>query len=438
MNYKDIGAEQAIIGSLLSEPNCYNEVFDIVKPEDFYEPKLGEVFRIIGERYEARETLDIGTLAEKAKVHAAVLAECLEHGWFAAGVKGHARRVSNIAKKRDIHFRCSRILQELDTLEVTEAAAQLTDIATELVVADAKKKVLDVEGMTELVTRVQQERFAEPGVIRGIRTGYGPLDYILRGLRPKRMTLLVAPTGFGKSSLAINLFERTARSDDVPLLISNENDIIDNLDRVCGAVSGMELNDIESGRQHRKVIDTFKEKFREKKAYISDNSPRTIEEVVGTINRYVLRYGVKIAFVDYIGEVSLSQYDVKAQESEEARLARWGQRLVECAKALGIHLIVLAQLNREGNKKGRPSKTDLQGCFKLAQKSHSFLIFWQTECKQDVLTVEKNRQGPSGVDIAIKFERETQRITAQGFWDDSAKCIRPYAGQAVNDELSPY
>lgn len=433
MNYRDTEAEQQIIGSLLSEPDCYTEIFDVIKPEDFYDHRLGEVYRVFGEQYETKESTDIGTLAKKAKVKALTLTECLEKGWFTVGVKGVAKRVADISKKRTIHVRLAEIQRDLDTLEVAEISAHLSDIASDLVLADAKKMIYNTEAALELIRSVQIARHQDPGYIRGIRSGYGPLDSILRGLRPKRMTLLVAPTGFGKSTLAINFYDNIVKADEPALFVSNENDVIDNLDRLAALVTGLTMKDIEGGREHRRVIDEMVKRYREKKAYITDNSPRTIEEVVGAINRYVLRHGVRIAFVDYIGEVSLSQFDIKARETEEARLARWGQRLVECAKSLNIHIVVLAQLNRQGNMKGRPGKTELQGCFKLAQKCHSFLIFWRTECGQDVITVDKNRQGPASVDVAVKFERETQRITAQGFWDDAMKCIRPYGGQPMEE-----
>lgn len=146
--------------------------------------------------------------------------------------------------------------------------------------------------------------------------------------------------------------------------------------------------------------------------FMSDNSPRTIDELVGTISRYVVQNGVEVVFVDYIGEINS---DTDQRETEEAKLARFAQRLVDCSKSMGIHIIVMAQLNRQGNSKGRPTKGELASCFKIVMKAHSLLIFWQDEDKRDILTVDKNRQGPPNVDIIMNYNRATQRIDVKDF-----------------------
>ena len=143
----------------------------------------------------------------------------------------------------------------------------------------------------------------------------------------------------------------------------------------------------------------------------------------------MLQHGVELVFVDYIGEIAL---DGVKNENEEARLTRYSQALLEASRTLNCHIVVLAQLNREGNRKGRPSKTELQGCFKMAQKAHSLLIFWLNEDGQDILTVDKNRQGPAKVDIAMKFRRTTQRITELGYWLEDEKRIVPPSNAAGN------
>jgi uncharacterized protein YigE (DUF2233 family) len=114
-------------------------------------------------------------------------------------------------------------------------------------------------------------------------------------------------------------------------------------------------------------------------------------------------------------------------------LTRYSQALLEASRTLGCHIVVLAQLNRDGNRKGRPGKTELQGCFKMAQKAHALLIFWQNEDGQDILTVDKNRQGPAKVDIAMNFQRTTQKISELGFYIEDGKQIIPPSQQITRE-----
>ena len=78
----------------------------------------------------------------------------------------------------------------------------------------------------------------------------------------------------------------------------------------------------------------------------------------------------------------------------------------------------MAQLNRQGNSKGRPTKSELASCFKIVMKAHSLLIFWQDEKQRDVLTIDKNRQGPPNVDLLTDYDRATQKITVRDYLRD--------------------
>jgi len=84
---------------------------------------------------------------------------------------------------------------------------------------------------------------------------------------------------------------------------------------------------------------------------------------------------------------------------------------------------MLTQLNREGNKTGRPGKTELGGCFRIAQKAHCLILFWQDDQKNDIVTIEKNRQGPAHVDIKMEYDRPMQLISECGYWDADNKTV---------------
>ena len=157
--------------------------------------------------------------------------------------------------------------------------------------------------------------------------------------------------------------------------------------------------------------------------FLSDNAPRTIDEVCGLIRKYSIQHGVEVVIYDYIGETALADTGENRIESEEQRLARWAAQLLQTARAQDVHLILVAQLNRQGNAGGKPTKTELAGCFRMAQKAHSMLLFWQDTNGQDVLTVEKNRTGQAGVNIAVTFNRSSQKIFDTGLYDSKTKQV---------------
>lgn len=419
MNYQDHQTEYEIIGAMLTTKQAYLDVFDIITAQDFETASMGKCFDLISDAFRDDKDVSISELVKQTGAPADVLIEAMGDGHISAlFAKAKAKKIRELANKRRVHRGCRELIALLDTMDPLELSSRLSEIAAMISMSGDVKQVYDGTAMNRRVVELQKERQDNPDVIRGILTDYRCLDQTLRGLRPKRMTVIAAGTGFGKTTLALNLFDRIVGQGKKALFISNENDVDDNLDRLCAMGSGITLQDVEGGRNYRNVCMSFREKYYGKQAFISDNAPRTVEEIIVTIQRHVMQHQIEIVFLDYVGEIS---GDALKSEIEEGKLARYTQRLLDATKQMGVHLILLAQLNREGNKNGRPSKTELAGCFRIAQKAHSLLLFWRDDQKNDILSIEKNRQGPAQVDIAMEYDRARQMITELGFWDAEAK-----------------
>lgn len=407
-DFIDLTAEKEVLGDILIKPDCILDVMGGLAADDFYNEDHRKAYAELLKAYHAGETLSLHTLSKRAGVHGSILAECVDIGYLPATIKSSAGRVIEAAHKRRVQQECAMLQARLKDMTPEEISSKLSDIAAGLSLRSSSKKVYSSEELVKKVVRLQESRAEDPGYVRGIRTGYHRLDGGLRGLRPRRMTVIAAATGFGKSTLALNLFANVVTAGHRALYLSNENDVDDNLDRLCGIATGIELREVEGGKAYADVTNGFEAAFWGKSMHITDNSPRNIDEVVATISRHAVQDGIELAVVDYIGEISPDAS--RDRENEEQRFARYAQRLVECCKSMNIHLVVLAQLNREGNKKGKPTKAELAQCFRIAQKAHSLLLFWQTEGGGDILTIEKNRQGPAGYSIEMDFKRQTQRI----------------------------
>ncbi len=407
--FTDMMAEEEVVGAVLLDSDIFPDIRAVLSHDHFSDGRLAAAFKVFGEQYEKRGHLDLTTIAELAQVQVQLLAQCMTDV-IPALAPGKARRLASLAQKRLVRTRLQHVHSQLGTLDPEDIAKQLSDIAANVVTGCRSKAVYDAPSLCKRVVKLQEARVERRPEAWGLEIGYSLLSRLLKGLQSKRITVIAAATGFGKSTLALNLLHRIVLAGHRALFISNENDVDLNLDRLCAIHSGLKVKDIESG-EHHKVATTFGESFHRSGLFMTDNSPRTIEEVVGTISKFVVQHKVQVAFIDYIGEISHSGDN---RETEEARLAKYAQKLVDCAKSLEIHLVVMAQLNRQGNSKGRPSKAELAGCFKIAQKAHSLLLFWQDEKRRDVLTVEKNRQGPAGIDIEMTFNRTTQQIFEAG------------------------
>ena len=326
ITHSDVDTEMEVVGSLLIDSTGYMDVFDILRGSDFFNEPIGALYQAFIEQYEKDAPMDLRTLAEKSKVRGEVIAECMHNACIQAVVKNRAKKIAELSRKRMVVRGCREILSNIGMMENQEISEKLTAIAGEMSASTLTKKVYNSSELCKKVIETQEERHKDQGHIRGIETHFPILDNTLRGLRPKRMTVIAAATGFGKSTLALNLFHKLSRHNR-PLFISNENDVDDNLDRLCGITTGIELKDVEHGKKGVDISEKFTLKYKGKTAFLSDNSPRNIEEVCGVIHRHVIQHQVDVVFLDYIGEVS---GDPRDRESEEAKLARYTQRLLDC------------------------------------------------------------------------------------------------------------
>ena len=98
-------------------------------------------------------------------------------------------------------------------------------------------------------------------------------------------------------------------------------------------------------------------------------------------------------------------------------------------------MIALSQLNRDVEKRAikRPQLADLRDSGAIEQDADAVLFMWpvrefQSDGRKIVgLGVDKNRQGPSGVEFGLDFHGDTQR------WGESTADIRPPARTGRDD-----
>ena len=274
---QDQFTEREVVGGVLLYSDSIPNVFDILFPEHIYNEELKAIYRVAVENYNHAQPADLQTLANAAGVHVSKLV-----GLMASVVLGAQRsaagRLVELAKKREVAKKLARLTVSIETSSIEELTGQLTEIAITGSSSASSKQILGSDQLIDRAQQLQESRAKEPDIIRGIRTGYPALDSILRGLRSRRMTVLAAATGFGKSTLTANIWVNTLLANIKILLISCENDINDTLDRIAGIITGLDLKDVESGAKAYRITERFNQTFAGKTAFISDNSPRNMHK----------------------------------------------------------------------------------------------------------------------------------------------------------------
>ena len=227
----DIEAEQAVLGSMLTDRDAVIAGIEIIKPEDFYREDNKAIYRAIYNLYGKGEPIDIIT----------VKAELIEEGNFekVGGLEYLALLPDKVPTTANVE-NYIRIIEEKSILRnLIQTSNQLIELGyaqaedVDFIMDEAEKRIFNImknrnqKGYTPikdiLVDSFQQieKMYNQKGAISGIRSGFIDLDYKLSGLNKSDLILVAARPAMGKSAFAINIATNVAVRSNIPVVIFN-------------------------------------------------------------------------------------------------------------------------------------------------------------------------------------------------------------------------
>ena len=248
-------------------------------------------------------------------------------------------------------------------------------------------------------------------------TGMVQLDAKMKGLQD--INVISAPTGHGKSMLALNWSVNIASNPNFLgkiLYLNYEMNQKQLARRVLAIASGVTYDEIYNRRfltkENAERYCTARDMFLERKNIIlTNNEPKTLSVTMALIQEHVTCNNVQIVVIDHLGEI--------ASEREEhnmdhwMKLSKYVKELKNVTTRLGVHLIVVAQQNREGYNNGMGQAGGLgrvAGTLELSRVCDCFINLYINRNEERVMSLEKNRNGEA-CKFLINFDGATQTIS---------------------------
>lgn len=419
----DLDAEAAVISSVILAPETHALVADRLTPPRFYSEANRQIWTAIGALAEAGQAIDIvairgrlddaGRLAQAGGL--AYLAQLVDRTPAVAHVEAHAARVVELARLRALIADCQTFAAEgygragdvqafADAVyERIRAIADTQDMRSMVHVADVVRDTFKTWTLSE------GARLAN-----GVRTGFPDLDRLIGGLKPGKMYLLAARPGVGKSALAGNVATAVASFGGGVVFFSLEMGRDEVVGRQLCALSGVphwiadHFDDPEMHRSYPKEADAFGTAglhLADHPIWIDDRGSLGLADIRARAKRVdneIKRKGgtgLALVVVDYI---QLMQEPGGARTREQAVAAN-SRGLKLLAKDMGVPVLVLAQMNREierrTGRQARPKLSDLRESGSLEQDSDVVMFLYRDDDKKDGPTeciVAKQRGGPAG------------------------------------------
>ena len=241
-----------------------------------------------------------------------------------------------------------------------------------------------------------------------------------KGMARGWLALLAATTGTGKSVAGLNIAAEWIRAGELVGYLSLEMSERQLRTRLLAILAGVPVARIEPGDRFdpdtmRRALEAAREIHRTAggRLFTSDAPLYDLSGALGAMRE--LRYGHKCdAFVfDYL------QLCGNANDPESITAIAHAVRR-ETVK-LGVRTVGLSQFNRATSTSGtRPTVHGLMGGSALENDADQVVIIDQTSIEPSpaplrgwdgTAVLAKNRHGPSGVEIPIRFDSRTLRMT---------------------------
>lgn len=413
----DIEAEQAILGSMLTDRDAVIAAIEIIKPEDFYREDNKAIYTSILNLYAKAEPVDIIT----------VKAELIEEGKFEqiGGLEYLAVLPDKVPTTANVD-KYIKIVEEKSILRnLIKTSNELIELGysqqeeVDIIIDQAEKKIFDMiknrnqKGYTP-IKDVLVESFAQierlynqKGVVTGVPTGFNELDYKTSGLNKSDLILIAARPAMGKSALAINIATNAAMRANIPVVIFNlemSKEQVGN--RILCSEAMVDSAKVRTGKIEEddwaKLASAIGP-LSEAPIYIDDTPGISIMEIRAKCRKLKLEKNVGLVVIDYL---QLIQGTGKKGASREQEISEISRSLKILAKELNIPVVALSQLSRAAEQRSdhRPMLSDLRESGAIEQDADIVMFIYrddyynpETEQKNIAeIILAKHRGGATG------------------------------------------
>lgn len=417
----NVEAEEAVLGSILIDPDAILEVINFLKPKDFFIAKNGFVYESMLELHKADQPVDLVTLADdlqrRERLDGIGGAAYLTNLIHATPTSIHAEYYARIVERTAIRRR------------VIQAASKIAEMAYKDDEGDASKMVGDAMlVLTKVAGEVQAEKEIHiSGVVERyyddllgkqldtIPTGLPDLDKMLGGLHKQDLIIIPGRPGMGKTSLALSIALNAARKFEKRVLIHSlemgDKSLVQRLSSAEMNVSVTKIRNRQLTEEQWGAHYASIESLAKLPIFIDDRAGVTATQIRSTALKVKAEHGLDMIIVDYIQIMGTED----SRSNRNDQVGAMARSLKNLARDLDVPVLALSQLSRECEKRAdkRPMLSDLRDSGGLEAEADAVIATYRDKVYNPTtefpnvaeLIILKQRNGATGT-ISTYFKEE--------------------------------
>jgi len=414
----DIEAEQAVIGSMLTDKDAVMLAVEKLKGNDFYREDNKSIFDAMINLYNKSEPVDLITV--KDELESMNLFDKVGGMEYLALLPAKVPTTANAQKYIEI------VKEKSMLRSLIKAANEIIDLGydasedVEDIMNGAEKKIFDLiqnrnksgyspikDVLIESFTKLE-ELYNRKQHITGVPTGFGELDYMTTGLHGSELILIAARPAMGKSAFALNIAANAALKSNIPVAIFNLEMSKEQLvDRILCSEAMVDSNKVRTGKLEEEdwsKLASVVGPLSESNIFIDDTPGISIMEIRTRCRKLKMEKDIGLIIIDYLQLVQGSNN--RRNGTREQEIAEISRSLKILAKELNVPVIALSQLSRavDNREDHRPMLSDLRESGSIEQDADIVMFLYRDDYynkdseEKDIseVIIAKHRGGSTG------------------------------------------
>lgn len=422
-------AEEAVIGSILINPEAYYDVAQFLQAEDFYIHRHNWIWKAFTQLHEKRTPIDFLTVQEELD-NMGYLGEVGGPAYLTALINNvptslHAEAYGKIVEETAIRRRMIQAANQIAKVATQE------EINVETALDEAEKAVFGVSErrlttdlqpiqtvLSDVYDRIDQLA-SRDDEIYGVPTGFIDLDRLLGGLQPSDLLIIAGRPGQGKTSFLLSVAKTAAQTHRKHVAIfSMEMSNEQVAQRLIAQQTGIDSQRLRMGKLEEDEWPLFAQAIEvlgNTRVFLDDTPAITPTQMRAKCRRLHLEHNLDLVVVDYLQLMS-GERRVENRVQEVSYISR---NLKVLARELNVPVLAAAQLSRAVEQRAdkRPVLSDLRESGSLEQDSDIVMFIYRPDqydedtVKKNVaeIMVAKHRNGPVG-NIELVFRNQLAKF----------------------------
>ncbi|MEN2786164.1 DnaB-like helicase C-terminal domain-containing protein [Sphingomonas qilianensis] len=404
----NVEAEAALLGALMIDNRMMDRVADLVSAEDFYEPVHGQMFSAISsEIANGRVTTPItitpmiqhlpGIVELGGPAYAAKLTGS---GAALLGARDFAKQIADLAKRRRLMAALECVIERVSDMRersdeegyqpISEIVEQMDGVLSAALQTHRQNRgIRFAKAFDDTLLKIEDEASGNSTDALAV-AGLDDWNTLTGNMRRGEVVILAGRPSMGKTAVGLSVALASARANHGTLFVSLEMSVLELTKRAITDVlfehgKSASFDAVQRGKftpRDREAIAVARKQIAQWPLVLHEDAGLKVGRLTMLIRRYQREMVSKgnsldVVFIDYLG---LLRGD-NQKHSRHEEIGTISRTLKTIARELNVAIVVLAQLNREVERRDdkRPQLADLRDSGEIEQDADVVIFVYREQ-----------------------------------------------------------